>query len=167
MGDRVEKYNYTPVQDHWSHDIDDPDAFVGKVISRSSIDLDHHRRERLHQFLLIELWQLSLRWNPPAKYKHKGFDGFARPILSLRVIDWERSAEEGGRTKWQFKGHTHERARPGFVSLDERPDSAEPSSTVDSEGSGLQDLIGLLGERGSHHPRPEHTMGKRAHGKAA
>lgn len=120
---------------HWSHDIQDPSLFVGKVISRSHLDLDQQRRERLHQFLLIALWELSLVYC--ANGKPSSFSSHAGNILPKRIIDWERTPEEGGRTRWQFSDRVYERELPALVPLDDRPD--EPVHVEPLDASAYSD----------------------------
>lgn len=105
-------------EQHWSHDIRDPAAFVARIVTRNGGDLDHHQRERLHQFLLIALWELSLTYDRGDPRFPSNFSGHAGSILPRRVVDWRRSPEEGGRTRWQFAGHTYERPRIRVDSLD-------------------------------------------------
>jgi hypothetical protein len=122
----------------WSHDIKDPEAFVGRVIERSRLELDHARTERLHQFLLIALWELSLNYQ--SNGKPACFSNIAYRILPKRIIDWERSPEEGGRTRWQFADRTYERDLPGFIEYgDDVVGAAEldPAERVDSDSAGL------------------------------
>jgi hypothetical protein len=101
----------------WSHDIRDPAAFVGEVIRRAGGELDHGQRERLHQFLLITLWELSLDYR--ANGQPSNFSGHAGRILPQRVTDWRRSNEEGGRTKWVFAERVYVRDLPTFVEFDD------------------------------------------------
>jgi hypothetical protein len=154
------------MQEHWSFDIKDPERFVGNVVSRAGKDFDYHQRERLIQFLLIELWQFSLLEPRPWR---NSFSGWVYPLLRLRVADFERQPEEGGRTKWKFgDGRVYERTRPQHLSLDElqleRPDTGEP---VDVEVCSRADLEGVLGTRGSTGSRSTNGVGEASSREAA
>src|SRR5262245_11295644 len=95
------------------HDVADAQALVGAVITRSGLSLSADEHEDLAEYLLVELWKLSLRYEPGAGR----FSSYATGILKRRVVDWKRSRY--GRTRWQFAGYTYERPRPQVVSLDD------------------------------------------------
>ena len=153
------------LQGAWSHDIRDPVAFVSHIVSRSSVELDYHRRERLHQFLLITLWEISRDFRPGGVL----FSTYAGNILPRRIIDWQRTPEEGGRTSWTFsatsginsgyRGRTIERVRPDFVPLEDREGEAERASTVDAGHDRLSSVLGLDGARDRRVLRTADTLG--------
>lgn len=162
----------------WSHDIRDPEAFVGRIVERSRRKLDSHQRERLHQFLLIELWQLSLNY-------HAGgilFSTWAGNTLPRRIIDWERTPEEGGRVLWtkprtgggKQYAESYERERPKFYTLvleDHAPDSplGTPHSErlVDATPDRSPDLMRVLRAGSSSTTRRDDTLGSRSPRRAA
>jgi DNA-directed RNA polymerase specialized sigma24 family protein len=112
------------------HNVDDAERFCWAIVSRSRLALDFHDAQDLHQFLLIQCWELSLRYQSGGPQ----FDGWASRILQLRVVDWMR--QRNGRTTWQFADHAYERQRPQFVSLND-PDVDRMGEAV--SGSGLDD----------------------------
>lgn len=142
------------------HDIRDCEAFVASITNRSRRTLDHHQRERLHQFLLIALWKLSLTYRRGDPRFPSNFSGYAGDILPQRIIDWERSPEEGGRTRWQFADRTYERSRPVFSSLDDQQGEALELSTVDAERGGLTSVLGLDRTRDRAALRPADPVGE-------
>jgi hypothetical protein len=97
------------------HDIEDTEARCIRIIQQSGLELGFHEREDLLAWLVETAWELSLKWDPPARNKHKNFSGWATLILKRRVIDWDRAKY---RTKWQFYDRTYERPRAVLVSLD-------------------------------------------------
>jgi hypothetical protein len=147
-------------EDHWSHDIRDPVAFCAQYAKQR--DLDYHQRERLVQFLLIALWQLANVYRPGGTIT---FSTFAGHKLPGRIIDWERSAEEGGRTKWVFSSYTYERTLPEFTEY--RPEEADTGRAMDTEGSDLQDLLGLDRARDRRLSRRDDEVGPATKSKAA
>jgi DNA-directed RNA polymerase specialized sigma24 family protein len=94
-------------------DIDDAARFVGAIATRTTFRLTFHDREDLEQFLLVELWRLSERYEPGGI----SFSTLAGTTLRRRLVDWQRS--RFGRTKWQFADHVYERPRVELVSLDD------------------------------------------------
>ena len=121
------------MSDHWSHDIRDPEAFVARIVTRSGGDLDYHQRERLHQFLLIELWQLSLTYRHGDPRFPSNFSGHAGGVLPRRVIDWRRSGARRVRILEKF---------PIDLMPAEAEDDAEP---IDAER--LKRCLSALPER--------------------
>jgi DNA-directed RNA polymerase specialized sigma subunit len=118
------------------HDVRDGYAFVERIVQRSGLELGYHDREDLGQWLVVELWQLSLVYEPGSSVS---FSNFATRHLRRRVIDWQR--QRFGRTRWQFKGRLHERRLPELVSLD----------ADDSERGRLEQSVGDRSvENGSH-----------------
>jgi hypothetical protein len=133
------------------HDIDDTEAFVGAIVSRSGLDLSYHDREDLQQFLLGECWRLSLVYRRGDPHYGPRFALYATGILRLRVVDWSR--KRLGRTRWQFKDKTYERPRAELVSLD-ADDAGDSGVEPALAGSGLDrgerelaDELRLLRER--------------------
>jgi DNA-directed RNA polymerase specialized sigma24 family protein len=119
--------------------VDDAQRFVCAIVSRSGLALSWSEREDLEQYLLVECWRLSLRYQPGGP---KDFDGWASRILRVRVVDWTR--QRNGRTRWAFANHAYERPRPQFVSLDD-PDVDRMGETL--SGSSLDDgACGLAAE---------------------
>lgn len=156
--------------EHWSYDIKDPDAFVAKITVRHGGSLTYHQRERLHQFLLIALWELSKTYRPNGRKPN--FSGHAGTILPRRVTDWRRTAEEGGRTRWQFRDSVHERVIPTFVSIDDVEGgrggtrshvrwlgAAEHEGFVDGPEPGAADFLGVLRARSGQDARPANEVG--------
>jgi DNA-directed RNA polymerase specialized sigma24 family protein len=74
--------------------VDDAQRFVCAIVSRSGLALSWSEREDLEQYLLVECWRLSLRYQPGGP---KDFDGWASRILRVRVVDWTR--QRNGRTR--------------------------------------------------------------------
>jgi hypothetical protein len=54
--------------------VDDAQRFVCSIVSRSGLALSWSDREHLEQYLLVECWRLSLRYQPGGP---KDFDGWA------------------------------------------------------------------------------------------
>jgi Sigma-70 region 2 len=125
------------------HDVRDAAAFVAAITRRGSLKLSFHDREDLEQYLLVELWKLSERYEPGGV----SFSTMAGATLRKRVVDWQRS--KLGRTKWQFAGgKTYERERPQVVSLDspgvDRLDTTVGRSGLDDGAPGVAaELRGL------------------------
>jgi hypothetical protein len=155
------------------HDIRDADAFVGRVIVRSHLELDYHRRERLHQFLLIALWRLSQTYD--ANGRPSNFSGIAGAILPKRIIDWQRSPEEGGRTIWtkprsgsgKQYADSYERQRPQLVSIDDDPEHGDVGATLsggslDDGEHRLADELRSLRKRARRPSRREPWVGESA-----
>lgn len=156
------------MQQHWSHDIRDPEAFVGRIVEQRGGDLNPHQRERLHQFLLIALWELSRGYNNTDGWS--SFSGYAGSILPRRVTDFHRSPEEGGRTKWHFSNGTHrnlERVIPALVSLDDPVGGADPGIARDVTPDRSTDLLRILGDRDSSPAGPESERGEAQTDRAA
>jgi DNA-directed RNA polymerase specialized sigma24 family protein len=113
------------------HDIDDAERFVGAIVSRSGFSLSFHDAEDLGEYLLVECWQLSLRYQAGGI----SFSTWAGNTLRRRSVDWIR--QQNGRTIWRFgDGRVHERPRPVLLSLNmDGPDGDRLRSTLD-EGVG-------------------------------
>jgi DNA-directed RNA polymerase specialized sigma24 family protein len=130
------------------HDVNDAEAFAAAIANRSRLTLSRDDREDLVQFLLVELWKLSLRYDRGDPKFPPRFGVYATGILQRRVVDWSRS--RWGRTKWQFADRTYERKRPELVSLD--GDDRDRLGGLVTEGDGDHapgwdsGLAGLLGE---------------------
>jgi hypothetical protein len=117
------------------HDIDDAERFVGAIVSRSGFALSFHDREDLGEYLLVECWQLSLRYDRGDPQYPPRFSVHATNILRRRLVDWQRAKH--GRTIWRFgDGRVHERPRREFVSFD---DDAERDRLVEAFGTGAGD----------------------------
>jgi hypothetical protein len=112
------------------HDIDDAERFVGAIVSRSGFSLSFHDAEDLGEYLLVECWQLSLRYQAGGI----SFSTYAGNTLRRRSVDWIR--QQNGRTVWKFKDRIHERPRPALVSFD---DDAERDRLVEAFGAGAGD----------------------------
>ena len=112
------------------HDVHDAEGFAAAIANRSRLNLSPDDREDLRQFLLISLWELSLRYERGDPRYPSRFGSYASGILQRRVVDWARS--KWGRTTWQFKDHTHERKRPELVSLDDGDDHGRLGGLVDA-----------------------------------
>jgi DNA-directed RNA polymerase specialized sigma24 family protein len=129
------------------HDIDDAERFVGTIVSRSGFSLSFHDREDLGEYLLVECWQLSLRYQAGGI----SFSTWAGNTLRRRSVDWLR--QQNGRTIWRFgDGRVHERPRREFVSFDDanardRLDEALAEGNGDSEADRDEALGGLLDAR--------------------
>jgi DNA-directed RNA polymerase specialized sigma24 family protein len=96
------------------HDIDDAERFVGAIVSRSGFSLSFHDAEDLGEYLLVECWQLSLRYQAGGI----SFSTWAGNTLRRRSVDWIR--QQNGRTIWRFgDGRVHERPRRELVSFDD------------------------------------------------
>jgi DNA-directed RNA polymerase specialized sigma24 family protein len=144
------------------HDVDDAEAFVGAIASRSGLHLNFHEFEDLVVYLVETAWELSLRYEPGGI----SFSSWAGTTLRLRVIDWRRQRD--GRTKWQFaNGMVHERPRPAVVSLDDgNSDSDFPGNVSrrrgsDPAASGDTDLARLVKERSRARAQDYATLGLR------
>lgn len=142
------------MQDHWSHDIRDPEAFVSRIVALRGGELDFHQRERLQQFLLIALWELSLVFEPGGIR----FSTYAGNTLPRRITDWRRSPEEGGRTKWQFKDRIYERPRVHVSSLDQL-EPALPEVGVEAALPSDPALLRILRPRGGKGARQDEGVG--------
>src|SRR5262245_41708092 len=96
------------------HDVSNAEGFVASIVQRSKLELGPEDRQDLAQFLLIELWRLSQR------YEYEGrprFSSYAYRVLPKRIIDWQR--KRFGRRTWKSRGRViHARPRPHVVSLD-------------------------------------------------
>jgi hypothetical protein len=147
------------------HDVRDADAFVSSVIARSAGRLSYDERERLVQFLRIEIWRLAERYEPGGIT----FSTYAGRTLPRRITDWRRTPEEGGRTFWSFgNGRTYERERPKVVSLDadaslrDRLDSAQSTRSGDPADDCSPDLERLLADGDRQRARDLDTLGLEA-----
>jgi hypothetical protein len=128
------------------HDVQDAERFVSAIASKSGLALSYHDREDLQQWLLEQVWTLSLKYTP-GRGSTTSFAGWATTQLRLRVVDWQRA--RFGRTKWQFRDHVHERKRPTVVSLDygdadrdrlgesDSTDGGDPATSGDTDGRWL------------------------------
>jgi hypothetical protein len=138
------------------HDVDDGEKFAGAIASRSRLELSYHDAEDLRQFLVAELWLLSLRYDPAAS--SVSFSTWAGTTLRLRVTDWTR--QRFGRTKWKWAdGTSYERPRPSLVPFDARLDDALSSGAGDPADSGDFGLAGLLSSRDRQRARDLEALG--------
>jgi DNA-directed RNA polymerase specialized sigma24 family protein len=138
----------------------DAQRFVCAIVSRSGLALSWSDREELEQFLLVECWRLSLKYEPGGP---KDFDGWAARILRVRVVDWQR--QRNGRTKWVFANHAYERQRPELVSLDAERDSLGAAlGTVGGDSAAVWDEAcrGLFAERDRERVRDLDRLGLEA-----
>jgi hypothetical protein len=119
------------------HDIDDAERFVGAIVSRSGFSLSFHDREELGEYLLVECWQLSLRYDRGDPQFPPRFSVHATNILRRRLVDWQRAKH--GRTIWRFgDGRVHERQLPSFLPFDGLDDAlgageGDPADGGDSD----------------------------------
>ena len=98
----------------WSlFDVRDAEALVAGIANRDGGDLSFHDREDLQQFLLVECWQLSERFEPG---RGVSFSTYATTTLRRRVTDSNRGRL--GRTVWKFRDRTYERQLPQLVSYE-------------------------------------------------
>jgi DNA-directed RNA polymerase specialized sigma24 family protein len=128
------------------HDVDDTAAFIAALVQRSGIFLDYYDREDLEQHLLVEAWQLSLRFEPGGV----SFATWAGTTLRHRVVDWQR--KRLGRSIWKFKDRTYTRPQVQLVSLDDNSNldqlgSSQPGSDLDDAEDRLTAERGLHGKR--------------------
>jgi hypothetical protein len=126
-------------------DVDDAVAFTAAIANRSGLNLSWSDREDLEQYLLVEIWRLSLRYERGDPQFPPRFSVYAAPLLALRTVDWIR--QRNGRTRWQFAGSTYERKRPRRVPFDDsardRLDQAHAESDGDREAGGDLSIAGL------------------------
>jgi len=144
--------------------VDNAERFCWAIVSRSRLELDFHDAEDLHQYLLVECWRLSLRYQPGGP----DFDGWASRILRMRVVDWTR--QRNGRTTWQFANRTYERRRPQLVSFDserDRLDSALGTGTGDPAAGRDSDLGRLVSTGDRQRARDLRTLGLKPPRRAA
>ena len=138
------------------HDVADAEGLCARIIQRSSLTLSFHEHEDLLAFLVETAWELSLSYEPGDLSFPPNFSTYANTILSRRCFDWKRGQ---GRTRWQFANRTYERTLPVFTTLDDRPDNADSTSTVDVDRVRQLDLGRLLGTRGCGPARRNGEMG--------
>ncbi len=124
-------------------DVDDAEAFVKTIAGRSRLDLRWDQREDLEQHLLIELWRLSLSYEPGRI--RKGFPAYSTIALKREVVNWQRKT--WGRTRWKSKDRVHVRELPKFTTLDDRPELPDTSCSLDAGSGGLSEVLGLDGPR--------------------
>jgi hypothetical protein len=118
------------------HDVDDAAAFTVAIASRAGLALDFHDREELKQFLLVECWRLSLKYDRGNPQYPTRFSVYATNILRRRVVDWQR--QRLGRSKWTFSdGRSYERKPTVLVSLD--ADDSVRGRLVDALGTWSSD----------------------------
>jgi DNA-directed RNA polymerase specialized sigma24 family protein len=141
------------------HDIDDAERFVGAIVSRSGLKLSFHDREELGEYLLVECWQLSLRYQAGGI----SFSTWAGNTLRRRSVDWIR--QRNGRTIWRFgDGRVHERPRPELVSFDDDAERDRLAGAL-AEGDGYREtdrdegLGWLYAERDRARIRDEYELG--------
>jgi DNA-directed RNA polymerase specialized sigma24 family protein len=122
------------------HDVDDAERVVSTIVTRSGLRLSWHEREDLEQYLLTEIWELSLRYDPS---RGISFGAWAVTTLRKRVIDHQRSKF---RTVWKFKNSTYIRQRPEFVSLDAGDSERDRLGSAVASGS-LEDAPSRVAEQ--------------------
>jgi DNA-directed RNA polymerase specialized sigma24 family protein len=126
------------------HDVRDAEAFANAIANRSQLELGPDDDEDLRQFLLVELWHLSVRYEPS---RNRAFSTYAVAILKRRTVDWQR--QRHGRTVWKFKDRTYIRRPVELVSLDDGVDhgllgGAVGAGAGDPADSGDLGLAGVL-----------------------
>lgn len=139
-------------------DVDDAQRFVCAIVTRSGLSLSWSEREDLEQYLLVEAWRLSLRYQPGGI----SFSTFAGNTLKLRIVDWQR--DRYGRSRWQFRdGRVHERERPQLVSLDDERFDLEPLAAWSGDPAADRDetLGRLLADRDRKRAQDIATLGLR------
>jgi hypothetical protein len=146
------------------HDLEDTEALCVWIIDRSGLELGYYEREDLLTFLIETAWELSERWDPPAKYRNGGFAVWATSTLKRRVLDWQRGKY---RTKWQFRDRTYEREPPRFTVLEDRPDISVHTEPLDAGLHSGPALRGLLRERSGEPTRGDQALGEGADSEAA
>jgi hypothetical protein len=148
------------------HDVEDAARFCSAIVTRSGVSLSWDDREDLEQFLLVEAWQLSLKFEPG----ESSFSSFAGARLRWKQTDWMR--RRFGRTRWQFHDRTIERRRFQFTSLD--TDDPERDRMVEAVGTGSGDPAaggdplcgGLLVAGDRQKSRDHRTLGLKPPGRA-
>jgi DNA-directed RNA polymerase specialized sigma24 family protein len=142
-------------------DVRNVEALCTSIVQRSRLSLDHHDREDLTAYLIATCWELSLRYEPGKT----SFSTWATTTLKLRTIDWNR--KRNGRTRWQFSGHTYERERPQFVSLDAELVDTLAAGAGDPALDSETDLAGVLDAGGSPEARDYLALGLEPPGRTA
>lgn len=137
------------------YDVDDTTAFVAAIVNRSGLALSWSDREDLEQWLVIQAWELSIKYDSGDPQYPPRFSVYATNLLRLRVVDWIR--QRNGRTRWTNPngniGAVYERKRTELVSLDvndacdDGVGSALAGSSLDCSERELSDELRLLGER--------------------
>ena len=69
------------------HDVDDAEAFCTAIVTRSGLSLSWSDREDLEQFLVVQMWELSLRYDRGDPQYPPRFAAYATNILRKRVVD--------------------------------------------------------------------------------
>jgi DNA-directed RNA polymerase specialized sigma24 family protein len=139
------------------HGIEDVEAFCASFLQRSKLEPPPPwTTEDFLADLVSYVWELSISGDyDPSR---GSFSTFARTKLYGEAVNWIRRKK--GRTKWQFKDRVHERRLPSFIALDDRPEQADPASTVDAGSDRLSDLSGLFGTRSSASARRARSLGQ-------
>lgn len=143
-------------------EIDDVEAFTGRIVQRSGLRLSVQDQEELHTYLIESAWELSFKHNPE-RGPFRSWLGYA---LRRRVVDWQRS--RFGRTRWKFAGRVYERERPQLVSLDgvdadrDRMGEAVAASSLDGDTHSFAADMRTLGARGCRPGRRDESLGDEA-----
>jgi DNA-directed RNA polymerase specialized sigma24 family protein len=142
--------------------IADVEAFTGRIVERSGLQLSVTDREELHVYLIEECWLLSRRYDGS---RGSRFSAWARATLRLRCIDWQRS--RWGRTRWTFSdGSGYERELPQLVSLNDperdRLEQTQPGSGLERDASGFAADMRALDARGCRPGRRDDYLGDEA-----
>jgi DNA-directed RNA polymerase specialized sigma24 family protein len=94
-------------------DIRDAEAYCAGLLRNAKLNLTTDDHEDALAYLIETAWELSTKDPQPWR---TSFSGWLTPILRLRIVDWQR--QRHGRSTWQFKNHTYQRARPELVSYE-------------------------------------------------
>lgn len=126
------------------HEIDDVTGFCAHIATlycaRSRTNLNAADYDDLIQYLTVECWRLSERFQPTTPKAR--FRPYAQSQLNYRCVDWLRTNTHNKRTKWQWSGgKVYERERVVLVSID-KPLHGDN----DDSGTLADTLVGSAGD---------------------